>query len=503
MRTNTHHTSVVPTSARGFTLLEILVSIGALALIGVMLFQIFSTAGESVRTGRQTSRLTQYVTLLETQLRDDFQRMSRDGFLVIRNERTTTDVHLDPDSESAGLPPRQRRVDEILFFAQGEYQSAREALLPGRTATATAARIYIGHGLPWDDLRAAYDDPVSIDDANQSRALAPYFGQPGPSQYARDWILMRHATLLSPPARSEPTDNRIQIGLQPAAQSVFSPLAAVRQEPTLPSAGALVRGDNSLPNFASGVVDVASHGLGYVRDVLNSSPDFTGNLQEWEQDQDKFNPDFETGTQALDRQHVAMLSAFPAISSELLTNNRSRMRCEPAPPNVFGTLWNPTGGWNEPYQRVDQLALSGSNLVPRCTEFIVEWSFGAIDKSSGQVVWHGLQRLGDGVEFARPYNSNWPTEGLRITGLPPNNNGFHDIREELIHEPSSVTAGSNYLTSFFGIYDPTYDWQSNNLDEPLLWVWPTMIRITLRLADPENPGQEQTFQMVFDVPQQR
>jgi hypothetical protein len=42
--------------------------------------------------------------------------------------------------------------------------------------------------------------------------------------------------------------------------------------------------------------------------------------------------------------------------------------------------------------RADQLMLSGSTLVPHCSEFIVEWSFGQVD-DKGQTIWFGLDHL--------------------------------------------------------------------------------------------------------------
>src|SRR5262249_45182035 len=52
--------------------------------------------------------------------------------------------------------------------------------------------------------------------------------------------------------------------------------------------------------------------------------------------------------------------------------------------------------------RADQLMLGRSILVPHCSEFIVEWSFGNLDPS-GQVIWHGPDRQAGATYLARPY----------------------------------------------------------------------------------------------------
>ena len=70
----------------GFTLVEMLVAIGAVALVSVGLAAIFQTVGRTVTTGKRVSQLTQQAAILESQMREDFAKMTRDGFLVIRHQ---------------------------------------------------------------------------------------------------------------------------------------------------------------------------------------------------------------------------------------------------------------------------------------------------------------------------------------------------------------------------------------------------------------------------------
>ena len=150
-------------SRAGFTLIELLIAVGALAFIAVGVAAIFEATGRTVQAGRRVSAMASYANLIERRMRDDFAAMTRDGFLIIRNEYAvgTGNVHggVYPDVLAQGVAnpdavpldendqhPRLRRTDEIMFFAKGQFVSMRE-LLDGRyVAKADAAAIYYGHG---------------------------------------------------------------------------------------------------------------------------------------------------------------------------------------------------------------------------------------------------------------------------------------------------------------------------------------------------------------------
>jgi hypothetical protein len=197
---------------------------------------------------------------------------------------------------------------------------------------------------------------------------------------------------------------------------------------------------------------------------------------------------------------------------------------------------------DEAYRRADQLMLSSSNFLPRCTEFIVEWSMGqafnsdptvAPPERAGEVVWYGMERLVNGQLVAAPYASGHlngngiDTEPWRQQFQVPVTliNGNTTMRpfpqdENLIHNVYDVFTPNQPISSYFAWTDPTFDPEapsriggtspgSNNgvLDQgtesaspTLEWPWPKMIRITMSLADPRDPSVEQTFQFVFDVP---
>jgi prepilin-type N-terminal cleavage/methylation domain-containing protein len=270
---------------RAFTLIEVLVAIGAIAVISVGLAAIFDSIGKTVSGGRRASVLNTYSQLVERQLSADFAKMSRDGFMVIRQQYVDVDadnkinITASPNPDAVELyrdqptaERRPRRIDELMFFQKGNFQSARRSLVPGVRATSQEARIYYGHmqrrlqdfdasGSP--ATRTPYEAP-QLDDPNgrvatgPDAAKVPLLGRrssvtpsvpaQNPNRYASDWILGRHVTLLTQPKTtfSEKTvrgliainasvlsglaerhqyDSEHQISLQPAASTIFRTLA--------------------------------------------------------------------------------------------------------------------------------------------------------------------------------------------------------------------------------------------------------------------------------------
>jgi hypothetical protein len=130
-----------------------------------------------------------------------------------------------------------------------------------------------------------------------------------------------------------------------------------------------------------------------------------------------------------------------------------RIHYQLTPPDYLGTFRG--GGAGVPYsaaedfRRTDQMMLTASNLLPSCTSFIVEWSFGDTyqtgdvylnqapgrQRLTGQLIWHGLNRSTD-LDFSggapnqstaagnpdllvRPYLGNGPvTPAVQLNGYP-------------------------------------------------------------------------------------
>ena len=170
--------------------------------------------------------------LIEQQLRADISAMTRDGFLVIRNEYADGDgngtINVPPVGQTnadcvflyeGDEKQRLRRIDELMFFAKGKFASARTALDPQYLAESDAARIYYGHGqrgrVPTTPFNATdrYNQPeldgtlATTGQEYDSNARLGYDYPENPNKFASEWTLLRHVTLLSPPrtAQANPT----------------------------------------------------------------------------------------------------------------------------------------------------------------------------------------------------------------------------------------------------------------------------------------------------------
>jgi type II secretory pathway pseudopilin PulG len=453
----------------GFTIVEMLVAVAAVTLIALGVAQVFTATGETVRVGRRISSLNERAATIERQMREDFARMTRRGFLVIRNQEVysqepgdaTTGGQLRPGpklSASDNRPRefrRARRIDEIVFFAEGQYESLRERVDSGRRASSNAARIYYGHGLRQNPSAPsnAFYEPRLNDQLPGSGASGVFFGafspanSNNPNRFAGSWTLLRHATVLATPTGSPPPplppalstlppdfptgvrrdDNAWQIALQPSVPSIFRLLSGRSQRVT--SAGqeeiATSTGGHPdlqstrTPRFSSGLVDLATTDLTEIRSTVLSAGDlnevaaaqyfskwlqaeFPGGVASFERE-DATGPDpagVDGPTSFMKRW---MVEAMPTATDPRTGSIGTRIRYEPLPPDPIGinraanqgVPFNDTFTENL-YRRIDQAMLPASNFVPSCTEFIVEWSFGqrvpAGGANAGALIWHGLPR---------------------------------------------------------------------------------------------------------------
>jgi len=544
-------------AARAFTLIEILVAVGAVALVSVGLAAILDSVGRTVTGGRRVSTFNTFATQMEIQLRRDFEAMSRDGILVIRQQYANAaggapgNIARTADDPS----PRPRRVDEIVFFARGDFTSAREPLSPDLSPRGKHARIYYGMGARRRPSSAGgpantYLTP-ELTDLNDEAGIGLGEAQPGnPNRFAVDWTLLRHVATLAAPGntdRSYPPaifgintatipgnlrvrDKEAQVGLQPAASSVFRRLAELRPgatsvlpldpanylrvTPTPPWTGALA----PTPNLASGLVDVIATDLPTLRMELHSMqqlPALTGPLV--------FNQPL-SGAAARERIQAWMSEVFPAPSEPTPQRpNGVRMRYEVEPPNYVGTLVLGEGTDPQRLEKAQRLAdqrmLTVSSFVPRCTGFVVEWSFGEIDSDPGsptfgQLVFYG-GRLNPSApgdfrmrQYPNPTATTWQSPPLiRLVGgqsvpRPP-------VRD-LIYGTPAPTPGATDLTSYFGFIDPAFnpDLNGNGQVDPTdaadpwaPWPWPTLVRVTVTMADSLDPTIEQSFQFILPVPE--
>lgn len=572
---------------RAFTLIEVLLAVGAAAIIAVGIAAVFATTGDVISGGRQVSNFSRYAAQIEAQMRADAARMTRDGYLIIRNEEAYDGQDIATFADQFPDQHRPRRIDELMFFTRGEYKTAREALIPGFVARADAARIYYGHTTPVNPMASGDDpnDPNSVYNKPEITDVlgnGPFgydadsvFGVPrddlagNPVAYAADWTLARHVLLLTQPRATLPDlppsapfgllpenldDTDRQVGLQPAASHLFRALMGVIPDP------ADVTDTEIRPAWAqipSGLVDIATTDLSEIRSIIvamqtadqdpvypweiGTKADFDAAVREWAPP--PLNLSDGDDRDRLVGIHEWMKEGLPALSHIDRWDERVRMRAEPVAPNYVGVIGDTSlSDVEQVYRPADQLMLSASNFVPHCTEFIVEWSFGEVYPSThprhGQIVWHGLERHvdfdGDGnpmndppvaipydtfdndfIDFAHsvPYRLNadqtsfgqYPVGGYSGLGIGSANQSW------LIHGVNYDNDMQNdrQLFSFFGYHDPTFDPDDPNrngntadaaLAESLPWPWPTLMRVTMSLADPNDPSIEETFQFVIELP---
>ena len=513
-----------------FTLIEVLLAIGALALIAVGMTQIFSATGRTVSAGRRISVMNSYATLIERQMRADFAAISRDGPMIIRHEEANGgwDVQLDEED----LPGRPRRVDELMFFTTGHFISAREPLYPGYVAASDAARVYYGHGkrmlVPISyNSNDPYYRPVlneANDQADATLGIASLGPASNPNRYASGWTLLRHVTLLRPPATTElpvpgpfPAglinipDRDVQVALQPATSFIFRKLAAVIPD-SIPSD--FVRTPMDRPAFSSGLVDIATTDLSEIRSLLMTlqadpdGPDGINNEADLADPNKRRDGDFAAAD--LNRIRLWMVESLPSGNPLALNPlDRTRIRYEDGPTDLLGVIGDPLlTTTQENYRRSDQFMLQASNFVPHCSEFIVEWSYGVVDSgptaaNTNQLVWHGLDPVNVGDVAIRRYPQTPDRRPAPHTVRYRKSNGSlgtHLVGADLIYDSNAdALVLERILPTYFGYTDPTFAWTSDG-PESIPWAWPRLVRITIGLADPNEPGFEEKFQFIFEVP---
>lgn len=389
----------------GFTLVEMLIAVGAVALISVGLARLFASTGETVRIGRRVSTLNEAASTLERQIRKDVASMTREGFLVIRNKNISgtaptsggqpAGVLLSEDDTGANA--RLRRADELVFFAAGKFTSMREPLYPTRQAVGNAARIYYGHGVRdrrlEDPTAPGYllnSDPI-IDLDPDTLANWPELGKTGVNAYASNWALLRHVTVLARPSLTDSTppadapsyassqaqwrDSIAQVGLQPAAVSIFrlDPLngtddivgGGYRTSTNpgvtlgLPTQWARSGFQPVYSRFASGVIDVASVDLSLVRNrvlalpnrVLLKSP--TASTERFEPTEVTYATSATNQNESAHLMKMLMAASLPSAPAEIdgppaptqtPTNDpEQRMLWAPVPADFTGLVGNPSG----------------------------------------------------------------------------------------------------------------------------------------------------------------
>lgn len=544
-------------SCRAFTLLEVLVAVFSLSIITVGLVVILDSVQTTVRNGRQVSKVTNYASAIQRQLSRDISHITRDGFLVIVNQKANGASVVPMYAGQPTPEQRDRRIDELLFFARGDGSTGfREPIHEELVASAEAARIYYGHGQRGRTTASNYANPNLNDLNNDATSILGYNSPgipPNPNLYANTWTLLRHETMLVEhslvrnvlPVETMSTfgisspdvtyDSRFQIRGRPAVSSVFNRLGDVTPN-TVPLH---IRG-TVRPVFASGIVDTAATSLDEIRAVVTTVGAYPWAIND-ENDYAAALGGSGFSSTDLEYQQIWMREAIPTrvtppASSIAARGVQVRMRYEDAPPDLVGVLSLPTA-FDQANGRSDQMALAATRFLPNCSEFIVEWSFGDVypnptqngtppvdTRLEGRQVWHGLQRFDMSTPpmlVATPYSdsgSNIGSSGNELTeyrvayelAVPTGPSlrgrfGEYEVPSRLVHGDRDPDPGQNAgraeLVSYFGYVNPEFN-ESDALSRSQPWPWPKQLRITVNIADPDRPGYEDTLQFVFDIPEE-
>jgi len=258
-------TATIRVRRGGFTIVELLIAIGVLALVSIGLSVIFGSIGSAVSEGRRASAINSAAQRIENQIRADLERLTRDGYMVIAQRYASDEFGqvINSRLSTRDRDGRPRRADELMFFARGDFTSMRPPLVSGVQATSNEAAVYYGIGQKRpadlvtdpDSYLNLFFNPAPHDSnrgvtrtsANDFALLGMPSGRVGnPNEFARDWSLLRQVTLLASPEPTRQTpqevfgllnrqseflnesfflrDTQRQIGFQPASRSLFNSL---------------------------------------------------------------------------------------------------------------------------------------------------------------------------------------------------------------------------------------------------------------------------------------
>jgi len=475
---------------RGFTLTELMIAVLILVIVIVATSKIFGTVSRVTGIGEAGAAVLQEAAAIERQIRSDFERLSREGYFMIRCVAVPNNVNVaagGPLLNPALRPGDVIRADQLIFFTQG-VQSIQTLMAGAGTShkgQSAVARVYYGHafqipsGPPVDlatlptsvgafdpkfDPTVAADTPVvpwsrglhdfvrTVFLSNPDTATTDYvpaaIAQMDVTQPpATHWLLARQAIVLADDADGIPST----FLSDPFGAPGNSDTAGNRSAPSIVH-----------PVIVNGRVDAAGSELHNIRAALLydelPQPVVDGLVdQTW-----------------IDQQGV--------ISSTLFYP-----RAERVAPGMH---------------RVDQ-ALTNNALASACSSFIVDWTYadgvgripntnhlGVIRRRSHEQTWHGLPDVSRGVmtfaDFSPPTGfvdpTVWP---VNIEPSPPT------PATQVIRDQPSPGNGIAVYEAIFGFnQDVPLDPETGNAwslsSTTIAYTpWPTSIRITMTLHDPD------------------
>ena len=510
-----------------------MVAVGLLLVVIVAVSRIFSTASKVASLGEAVNDILQETGAIERQIRTDISRLDYDGVLVIQcvaiknnaNQLTSPSAPLiDPTRpEDATI-----RCDQLVFFSKGTQTSARFAggqdLGPfNGLARSNVSRILYGHGVQLPDLipqgsTGPRPDPIAFSDApllpwsfdtvaSGSLEYKYWWGggggvTNGTQPEARDWTLARQAILLADDGGDlrrfhKATDEQAN-PTNPTATTTYGNNSAVSLFEQL-NLETVITDANLLPNsnIINSRVDVAATNLNDIRKILAPVGSTT-----W-------------------RQRIVNGFFGPFAGYGQLAGY---VRSEKVAPSM---------------NRQDVM-LTTPTLATNCSGFMVDWTWGDYqvqgvvpypsvpysitspppppkESWENKTKWYGFS---DDESFI-------PVPPLPSPQINPEWRGVRTLTESLPLDPDerergwlinpSVIEGVNPIIYPLGpsgpikIYTAVFGF---NGDKPVFQTlggtvgnrddytpWPTALRITMQLHDPEKRIEEgKTLQLIVELP---
>ncbi len=498
----------------GFTLSELIVAVAAVALITLGVASVFQSTSETIRIGRASAELDTLASAIERVMRNDFENINQDGFLVIRNRRIT-------------LPSGQRRrADEMAFFVNGNFSTAQfsQSSLGGGVGNhvqSRVARVYYGHGVQlgplvkWPQNPASPEPYPTADLANDLKENALGLGRssdPGKWAFLRQPLVLTHNTT---------AEDRAYV------QNPFKNFEARTAS----------NGTSGKPPLASGLVDIAQADMGEITNYVmtqatdsDSIDDYSTLLLQW------------TGEET-DRQMIMRMAQI--LPHERASESNPANWTTPNNWRSSGLSWRgevvPTGLTRS------EMMLTRSTLAVGVSGCAIEWSYNGIS-------WFGLDsqitqttkvpypyRLMD--KQGRPIENGMaiPVEHLTVpapasnlesytsaaTGLPYRERLFGfglpsiDYMRDTTPwrgEPGSnaqvrnieVDPGDGFDPAYYDPQDlgavgsPAHQWwldSNDSLPDRLVVPLPRLVRVTFTLSDRNGEFIDIPYTFTFEVPQ--
>lgn len=209
-----------------FTLVELMIAIVVMLVVIAAAARIFGTVTKVAGLGEATSDVLQEASAIERQLRNDIERLSKDGFFAIRCVEVRNDVN-GPLINPLLDPLAMIRADQLVFFTYGRESTQRwigsndqgQGFDYNSNHQAIESRVYYGHAyqLPSQELvQDGIDDVDEIVDADATALIVPWwfgsmnhwvtnFNSPGNQTVSADatqpsslkWLLARQQVLLA------------------------------------------------------------------------------------------------------------------------------------------------------------------------------------------------------------------------------------------------------------------------------------------------------------------